>query len=769
MKETRAIILGLLAQQDLYGYQIKKQLQAPDLDWASIPVASLYHELSRLSEQQLIEQVATESAGGRPARAVYRITPLGRQALADELQEAWQSTDLRRTEQDVAAYFMNVLDDATLLVALDARLADLRDEVEQVTEKASAERTHPQARTTYLAIVDHLLARLQAEIEWTHDLMRRIESHEFRPAAPAKEPSPASSELTTRTKTQPGLGAFTFVLHSHIPYCRMAGRWPHGEEWIHEAIAETYVPLLIALYDLRDQGVPFRITIGLTPVLVEQLADLDIQTHFLQYLDEEIDAAKADIARFGEEEHPHLEYLAGYYDDSYTRIRTAYLERFGGDVVGAFRRLQDEGLCEIVTCGATHGYLPLLSRDSSIYAQIRTAIASYEHHFGRSPRAIWLPECAYRPAYVSDDGVTRPAIEEFLAPLGISCFFVETHAIEGGRPVGKASREDAPLGPYGGIARRYVIPAVEEKGPGGTTFKAYAVVGNLNGLTNPPVAAIGRNNRTGQQVWSASWGYPGDGDYREFHKKDHVTGLQYWRITGPNVDLAAKDLYHPDWAAHKVASHAEHYVRLIEDEIRAYADSTGNYGIIASNYDTELFGHWWFEGIEWIKRVLAGLAGSDIADLTTASDYLKAHPVEEQIALPESSWGAGGTHWTWDNPDTHWMWKPIHRTEARMERLLADIQQPSRELQAVLAQAARELLLLQSSDWPFLVTTGQAKQYAIERFGDHIERFDRLCDMAEAGSLSDTDREYLARVQALDNVFPNIESRWFAARQGRAH
>jgi len=300
MKETRAIILGLLAQQDLYGYQIKKQLQAPDLDWAAIPVASLYHELSRLSEQNLIEQVATESAGGRPARAVYRITNPGRQALADELRQAWQSTGLRRTEQDIAAYFMNVLDDATMLVALDARLDDLRHQVAQVTKKASAERRHPQSRSTYLAIVDHLLARLQAEIEWTRDLMRRIESHEFRAAAPVQDPTPAKSDLAIRAKTQSGLGAFTFVLHSHIPYCRMAGRWPHGEEWIHEAIAETYVPLLMALYDLRDQGVPFRITIGLTPVLVEQLADLDIQTHFLQYLDQEIMAANEDIARFGE-------------------------------------------------------------------------------------------------------------------------------------------------------------------------------------------------------------------------------------------------------------------------------------------------------------------------------------------------------------------------------------------------------------------------------------------------------------------------------------
>ena len=766
MKQTRAIILGLLAQQDLYGYQIKKKLQAPDLEWASIPVASLYHELGRLSEQGFIEQIAVESSGGRPARAVFRITAEGRRDLRQELQNAWQSAPPHRTQQDVAAYFMHLLDQPSLLEALADRIEDLHTQISQLDGIAVQERTHPKSRSTFLAIVSHSQARLQAEIEWTRDLLRRVESNEFASADEMIPPQPATAPR--QHKSTSGLGTFTFVLHSHIPYCRLAGRWPHGEEWLHEAIAETYIPLLIALYDLRAEGVPFRITIGLTPVLLEQLADLDIRDHFVQYLDAEIAAANEDIPRFGEEEQPHLEYLASYYRDTYRQIRTAFCDRFDSDIVNAFRTLQDEGYCEIITCGATHGYLPLLSRDSSIYAQIKAAVTSYQRYFGRAPRAIWLPECAYRPAYVSDQGITRPAIEEFLAPQGITCFFVETHAIEGGRPVGKAGKEDAPLGPYGGISRHYVIPTIDEQGPGGTTFEPYNVVGNINGLTAPPVAAIGRNNRTGQQVWSASWGYPGDADYREFHKKDHLTGLQYWRITGPGVDLAAKDYYHPAWAEHKVAAHASHYVSLIEQEISEYHQRSGRYGIIASNYDTELFGHWWFEGIEWVKQVLSGLASSDTVDLTTASDFLAAHPPEQQVALPESSWGAGGNHWTWDNPDTHWMWEPIHEAESRMETLVELAAGAPADVIAVCNQAARELLLLQSSDWPFLVTTGQAKQYAIERFSSHMERFHRLADIAQSRQLSEADHGYLAELESLDNIFPDIDYRWFRARQGQA-
>ncbi|GAG01551.1 unnamed protein product, partial [marine sediment metagenome] len=228
-----------------------------------------------------------------------------------------------------------------------------------------------------------------------------------------------------------GQGAFTFVLHSHLPYCRKAGRWPHGEEWLHEAISETYVPLLNALHDLRDEGIAFGLTISLTPVLAEQLADPDVTQHFLLYLEEEIQAAQRDICRFASERSAHLEYLASYYRDFYARVRDTYLERFGGDIVGAFKRLQDEGRVEIIASAATHAYLPLLNRDSSIYGQLRAGVESYKRHFGRAPRAAWLPECAYRSAYIEKDGTLRPGLEEFLASLGITCFFVETHGIEG--------------------------------------------------------------------------------------------------------------------------------------------------------------------------------------------------------------------------------------------------------------------------------------------------------------------------------------------------
>jgi 1,4-alpha-glucan branching enzyme len=587
-------------------------------------------------------------------------------------------------------------------------------------------------------------------------------------------------------------GAFTFVLHSHLPYARLAGRWPHGEEWIHEAASETYIPLLQTLYDLREEGVPYRLTIGITPILAEQLADPDVLDHFDEYLDEKIRAAKADIAYFEAEAEigvihdtdpladdpaenrpatatpaeqlrtsdPHLRFLAQWYKDWFEQIKHAFDSRFNRDIIGAFRRLQQEGYIEITTSAATHGYLPLLSRDSSIRGQLRTGVRSYQRLFGTRPTGIWLPECAYRPAYLTEDGIVRPGIEHFLSENDLKVFFSETHAITGGQPVGVAAGDV--IGPYGAIKRRYVIPAARTAPHSqATTYRPYYVADTAAGVgaeQHSGVAVIGRNNDSGMQVWSAATGYPGDVDYREFHKKAGTSGLQYWRVTGSRVELGDKDLYHPDWAAYKVEQHAEHFAHLVGDLLRNYHEKTGDFGLVASNYDTELFGHWWFEGVDWLGRVLRHLASNPEIELTTATRFITEHPPRQVLNLPEGSWGTGGTHFTWDNPETHWMWEPIHEAENRMEALVAHYPSPHNAEQAVLNQAARELLLLQSSDWPFLVTTGQAREYAIQRFSQHLERFENLAASLEKGA---PDSELAAEYWELDKVFPDIDYRWF--------
>jgi 1,4-alpha-glucan branching enzyme len=543
-------------------------------------------------------------------------------------------------------------------------------------------------------------------------------------------------------------GAFTFVLHSHIPYTRLAGRWPHGEEWIHEAASETYIPLLQTLYDLKDEGVNYRLTLGMTPVLAEQLADPLVLEHFAQFLDSRIAAAQQDMAYFEwpETANGHLRYLAGWYKLAYEKIKSDFEKRFNRDLIGAFRRLQDEGYIEIITGAATHAYLPLL-HDSAINAQIKAGISSYKRFFGRQPTGFWLPECAY-----------RPGIEYFLAANDLKVFFSEAHTITGGKPAGVAA--GGIIGPHSTIQQRYVIPP-QNNAPErpASTFLPYYVSDSAE--QHSGVAVIGRNSRSGTQVWSAETGYPGDEDYREFYRKAGTSGLYYWRVTNKKIDLGMKDYYHPDWAAYKTDQHAEHFVHLVGDMLRDFHNSTGKYGLVLSSYNTELFGHWWFEGVSWLGKVLRHLAQDPNVELTTASRHIVQHPPGEVLSLPEGSWGAGGTHFTWDNNETHWMWEPIHEAEARMAALALRFTTPTADEQFTLNQLARELLLLQSSDWQFLVTSGQAREYAIQRFNQHLERFEKLADSLEQGKPK---RDLAEEYWELDKIFPDIDYRWFITR-----
>ncbi len=397
-----------------------------------------------------------------------------------------------------------------------------------------------------------------------------------------------------------------------------------------------------------------------------------------------------------------------------------------------------------------------MERDSAIHAQVAVGVQSYRRHFGKSPSSFWLPECAYRPTYATEfgRGYVKPGLHEFLARQGLLCFFAETHAIEGGLPVGKAIGDA--MGPYGDIPRRYLVPMGQYPEPTfKTTYLPYWV-------SDPRVAAIGRNNRTGLQVWSAEHGYPGDFHYREFHKKDGESGLHYWKVSGAKVDLGYKELYNPARAQERMHDHARHFATLVEDLVREFHAGSGVFGIVSAAYDTELFGHWWFEGVDWLREVLRILSRSEDVELTTASRHLRQHPPEDVLALPESSWGQAGNHFTWMNAETEWVWPIIREAQLRMESLVARHPQASGPVAGALNQAGRELLLLESSDWPFLITTWQARDYATNRFQDHLERFHRLADMAEHQQV---DEGLVAEYFDLDNVFPDLDYHDFADRE----
>jgi len=397
------------------------------------------------------------------------------------------------------------------------------------------------------------------------------------------------------------VGSFVFMLHSHLPFYRKAGMWPFGEENLYECMAETYIPLLNMIDDLKNEGIQAKLTIGITPILAEQLNDEYLKDGFIKYLDSRIEAVAEDLTRYPNDSvahSQHLKYLAKFYFDWYTSVKNSFLDRWNKDLIGGFRRLQDSGCIEITTSAATHCFSPLLDTESSLNAQFKVGVDTYKRLFGRKPRGTWLPECAYRPGYEAVDSqgkkYWRPPIEVTLQNNGLEYFFTESHVIEGGVSVGNRRV----IGVYGNIE---YIPLPPRPATGQSTFEAYW-------LPEAQVAILGRNDRAGFQVWSAADGYPGDGCYREFHKKDEKSGMNYWRITSPSTDLGDKMLYDPVLAMSRIGENTDHYVNLLYHILNDHKKATGENGLAMVSFDTELFGHWWFEGVEFIKQVITKMS-----------------------------------------------------------------------------------------------------------------------------------------------------------------
>jgi 1,4-alpha-glucan branching enzyme len=273
--------------------------------------------------------------------------------------------------------------------------------------------------------------------------------------------------------------------------------------------------------------------------------------------------------------------------------------------------------------------------------------------------------------------------------------------------------------------------------------------------------AFFRDPQTTLQVWSREHGYPGDYAYLEFHKKHFPGGLRFWRITDNRGDLGTKAVYHPDTAAQKVGVHAAHFVDLVIDTL---ARAGKGPSVVCSPYDAELFGHWWFEGPLWLEHVAREMERREVARMTLG-ETLESVPARTTVALPEGSWGEGGDHRVWLNRGTEWTWDRVYSAEAEWVGHLTRLTGDGRpELHRVLTQATRELLLLQSSDWQFLITTGTASDYADRRVAEHYAEFKRLCEMARAleggDKLSPDAAHSLGRLERDDFCFPDLDPTW---------
>lgn len=526
------------------------------------------------------------------------------------------------------------------------------------------------------------------------------------------------------------LGYLAIVLHAHLPYVRHPEYESFLEEtWLFEAITEVYIPLLRVFEGLRDDGVDFRITLSISPPLLAMLQDDFLQRRYLAHLEH--------LTRLGDQEilrhHVDSRFLetARMYRRLLQETHDIYVNKYGRDLVSAFGRLQDDGCLEIITAAATHGYLPILrTQPAAVKAQLQVGAESYRRTFNRPLPGFWLPECGY-----------FPGLENAVQEAGGRYFFVETHGI--------LNATDKPQ--YG-----YLAPLACPNG----------------------VAAFGRDPASGRVVWSANEGYPGDFWYRDFYKDigfeldfDYIkpyildgetrifTGFKYYRVTG---DTNEKEPYEADRATERAAMHADDFIKRQQDAVERYAPSLDKPPLIVALYDAELFGHWWFEGPQWLDFMIRKLAADqNTLDLITPSQYLQRYPVQQCAQPSASSWGDKGYSDFWLNPGNDWIYRHLHDAAGRMQEVARDNPDvaPGTLTFRALQQAARSLLLAQASDWAFIMKTGTAVDYAYGRTRDHLARFHYLVDAVASGTI---DEQRLEALETMDDIFPEIDYRVFA-------
>jgi len=536
-------------------------------------------------------------------------------------------------------------------------------------------------------------------------------------------------------------GAFALVLHSHLPYVLSHNRLE--EEWLLEAVAESYLPLLQTFTQLSLREISPKVTIGLTPILLEQLTERRFPITFRTYLEQKVQAAQDDRRFFRTQNEPHLARLAGLWEEFYRRTAAFFVHDLSRDLVGALRRLHEQGHVEMLASAATHAYLPLLGLDDSVRAQVEIGTAVYQQHFHQPPRGFWLPECGYRPAgdwtppISGIDGLRpgkRQAIDEVLAAAGLSYFLVDERQLRRSPP------------DYGSHS----------------PCRVYWVDGK-NSTASESVSVFARDFATTARVWLRDGGYPGDPAYLEFHKQQGDGGLRYWRITDRRTDLAYKQPYVPEWAFAQTQAHATHFAQALRDRLRRHWQQTGERGLVVAAFDTELFGHWWFEGPQWVSELTRQLTANGEVTLTTCGEYLRHYVPQRTVQLAESSWGDGGDHRVWWQAGTRGVWRDLYQAECEMQRLGKSLsgKQLDPQLARIVQQAGRELLLLQSSDWPFMISTRNTPDHARRRATLHYANFQQCCAMIERyrteATITEEDWNQLAAMEQQDAPFGKLD------------
>lgn len=527
--------------------------------------------------------------------------------------------------------------------------------------------------------------------------------------------------------------SIALVLNAHLPFVRKPDYSSFYEErWLFEAISETYLPLLRLFRKLEAEGVPFKLSLAISPTLQAMLSDKLLCDRYSAYLDNQLALAGEELRRLGAD--PVFSPIAHMYQDLYRRNKEDFEQLYERNILPAFDYCYKKGRIEILTSGATHAFLPLFQDEpQAVQAQIETAIVSYRSVFAKNPQGFWLPQLGW-----------YPQLGEMLKSYGIRYTIATTRGALLGQPT--------PL--YG----------------------SFSPVNTRSGLS-----VFIRDAGATKAVWSETEGYPADPVYRDFYRDigydldasyvgrfldpgiDHgYTGFKYWAITGKT---SQKRPYEPAAAAARAVEHAHAF--LAERKAAARAASfwmKERKPLIVCPYDAELFGHWWFEGplfLEALFRAASRKKGEDDMEFITLGEYARIHS-DNPVSEPEfSSWGEGGYAEVWLDGSNDWVHRHSHKAVSRMTELAERFPDETGLRERILNQGAREALLTMSSDWPLLLRSGQSSAFARRQIEEAVGNFTRIYEMLCANTV---DTEWLTNLEKRNNLFPAMNYRMFAKK-----
>ena len=525
-------------------------------------------------------------------------------------------------------------------------------------------------------------------------------------------------------------------LHTHMPYVMNHDMWPHGTVWLSEVVCESYLPILEVIQDLHQEGIRPTLSFDFSPILLAQLSHSNALAIFTEYVKQQIEQSEKDLDKFSKipeavQNIPMGEFWKSFYEE---RLQTLHGMN-DSSIIERFQIAEQDGLIEIMTCGLTHAYLPLLDFEQSTRMQIASSVKMHELYFAHKPRAIFLPECGYAPKLIGENG--EYYLEDIILEQSINMIILDQqHSMKY-----VDSEHD-------------VVRILPE------SLRPLSQVRLQKTYKNQSLKVLIRHKSASDKVWSEKSGYPSHSAYLDFHKREFDSTLRYWKVTNHPEYTQEKYPYMMADAKKQAQIDAKEYVEYLEELALSYSEQVNETGVICLAFDTELFGHWWFEGPEFLSNFIREMDRSDILSLKFPSE-IQWNDSIHTVQCSAGSWGMNGTDETWKNASTMWLLDNIHDAEQRFEDRVHSIDINDQLEKRIMDQALRELLLMQASDWPFLITKNQASDYAKERFMQHHYYFTSLIaffDLIKSGKVLTNDQEtLLARIEQVDDIFQTID------------